>query len=139
MAETKMDTTVVNTFLERWHRMVADRDADAIGDLLAEDVIIGAPPYWEPLEGHPLVTHLLGIIVTTIEDLRYRREWIDGNELALEFRGQVGDEQLQGIDLITLDDDGRVRRIDVMIRPLNALTALFERVAPQMAAYLESL
>jgi 2,4-dienoyl-CoA reductase (NADPH2) len=54
-------------------------------------------------------------------------------ELALEFRGRVGGLELQGVDLITLDDQGRITNLDVMIRPINTLLALRDRVAARMA------
>jgi hypothetical protein len=125
-----------DAFLARWHRIVAERDLDALADILADGVAIGAPPYWAPLAGKPLVHHLLGIIVTTIEGFTYHREWTRGRELALEFRGRVGEHELQGIDLITLDAAGRVAHLDVLIRPMNALEALREIVAPRMIAFL---
>jgi hypothetical protein len=59
-----------------------------------------------------------------------------GSELALEFRGRVGGLELQGIDLISLDVDGRLRRLDVPMRPVNAVVALREAIAPKMAEYL---
>ena len=83
-----------------------------------------------------IVHHLLGLIVNTIQDFRYRREWQSGRELALEFTGRVGELELQGIDLISLDERHRIQRLDVMIRPLNAVVALREAIAPQMASFL---
>jgi len=123
-------------FLTEWHRIVRERDLPALAALLAPDVELGAPPYWEPLRGAPLVQHLLGLILETIEGFTYHREWKMGRELALEFRGRVGELELQGIDLISLDDSGRIRRLDVPMRPVNAVTALREAIAPRMAAYL---
>lgn len=79
--------------------------------------------------------HLLGIIIRTIEGFTYHREWQHGNELALEFTGRVGELDLQGIDLITLDDRLAIARLDVLMRPLRAIEALQEVVAPQMTAF----
>jgi len=126
-------------FLERWHRIVGEKDLVALREAMADDMTMGAPPYWQKLEGKDLVHHLLGVIITLIEDFTYHREWVSGSEIALEFHGHVGEDQLQGIDLITLDDDGRIKNLDVMIRPLNSLTALRDRVVPKMKEYLESL
>lgn len=125
-------------FLRNWHRIVKARDLEALGAVLAEDVTLGAPPYWTKLEGRPIVQHLLGIIISTIDGFTYHREWWRGAELALEFSGHVGDLQLQGVDLISLDDHGRVRNLDVPMRPVNAVTQLQKLVAPKMAAYLEA-
>jgi len=129
-------TVDASAFLARWHRVVAEKNLGALGDILALDVTLGAPPYWTKLQGRDVVHHLLGIIITLVEDFTYRREWISGSELALEFTGRVGDRELQGIDLVTLDGDGRVCNIDVMIRPINALIALRDSVAPRMAEFL---
>jgi hypothetical protein len=82
------------------------------------------------------VQHLLGLILETIEGFTYHREWQDGAELALEFRGCVGEFELQGIDLISLDATGRIRRLDVLMRPANSVNALIEKIAPRMMKYL---
>ena len=128
-----------HAFLEQWHRIVVAKDLDALGTVMADDMTLGAPPYWNKLEGKDLIQYLLGVILDVIEDFTYHREFVSGNELALEFRGHVGEDQLQGIDLITLDADGRVKNLDVLIRPLNTLTVVRDRVAPRMKQYLESL
>ena len=123
-------------FLDRWHRIVAERDLVDLRKVLAKDVSIGAPPYWTKLEGRDLVGHLLGIIIRTIEDFTYRREWWNGAELALEFTGRVKGLDLQGIDLITLNAENRIAKLDVLMRPINGASALRDLVAPQMAEFL---
>jgi len=111
-------------FLEQWHKIVATRDVEGLAAVLAEDVTLGAPPYWAKLETKEVVLRLLNIIINTIDDFTYHREWINGSELALEFRGSVDGLGLQGIDLITLNDEGKLQNIDVMIRPMNTLAKL---------------
>ncbi len=123
-------------FLDRWHRIVADRNLAELHEILAEDVSIGAPPYWTRLEGRDLVGHLLGTIIHTIEDFSYQREWWNGAELALEFTGRVKGLDLQGIDLITLNAENRIAKLDVLMRPINGASALRDLVAPQMAEFL---
>ena len=130
--------TATGTFLEHWHRAVATRDGPAFQALVAEEAKISAPVYWDAFEGRDVVVFLLGVIVRTIEDLTYHREWVDGRELALEFTGRVADRELQGLDLITLDDDHRLAQLDVLIRPLNAVEALREAVTPHMVEFLKS-
>ena len=124
-------------FLERWHRIVAERDVEALGEILCDDVSLGVPPYWPRIESAKIAQHLLGIVIRTIEDFTYHREWWKGSELALEFTGHVGDLDLQGVDLISLDESGRVRSLDVAMRPLNAISALQKVIAPQMVEFLQ--
>ncbi len=130
-------------FLAKWHPVVKERDLAGLKTLLAPDVSMGAPPYWDRLRGRPLVHHLLGLIIHTIKDFSYHREWHDdsrGNgEIALEFHGHVGELDLQGIDLISLNDRGEIQKLDVVIRPMNALAALRDVITPQMALYLRKL
>jgi hypothetical protein len=129
-----------DSFLADWHALVRERDMIALENVLAEDVSLGAPPYWDKLQGRPLVHHLLGLIIQNIEDFTYHREWHDDSrgegEIALEFRGHVGELDVQGIDLITLDEHGKIQNLDVMIRPMNALSALRDIIAPQMMEFL---
>ena len=123
-------------FLPAWHRIVRERDFEALAGVLAPDVAIGAPPYWTKLNGEKLVHHLLGLVIETIDGFTYHREWRNGVELALEFTGRVGDMDLQGIDLITLDASNRIQNLDVLMRPVNAVIALQKAIAPRMAAFL---
>ena len=143
MALVTTATTVTTDFLARWHPVVQERDLVELEKLLASDVTMGAPPYWDKLSGRPLVHHLLGLIIHTIEDFTYHREWHDDSlgrgEIALEFRGHVGELDLQGIDLISLNEHGEIQNLDVVIRPMNALSALRDVIAPQMAEYLRKM
>jgi hypothetical protein len=127
-------------FLAKWHPLVTGRDLISLETILAEDVSMGAPPYWDKINDRPLVLHLLGLIINTIEDFTYHREWHDDaqgeGEIALEFKGHLGELDLQGIDLITLNDRGELQNLDVMIRPMNALEELRNVIAPQMIAFL---
>ena len=125
-------------FLATWHTIVATKDLAGLANAAADEITLGAPPYWQKLEGKALVVHLLGVIVETIEGFTYHREWWNGRELALEFTGTVDGMGLQGIDLITLDDHNRIRNLDVLIRPLNTLTVLRDKVGVRMAEFLAS-
>jgi hypothetical protein len=136
--------TLVNAdFLAKWHPIVSERDLAGLENILAPDVTMGAPPYWDKLSGRPLVHHLLGLIIHTIEDFTYHREWHDDSrgkgEIALEFRGHIGELDIQGIDLVSLNERGEIQNLDVMIRPMNALAALRDVIAPKMAEYLRSI
>jgi len=127
-------------FLDRWHQIVSIKDLGGLESILAENVSIGAPPHWDDLEGRPLVNRLIQLIMTSIDDFTYHRQWHEDfkgtGEIALEFKGRVGELDLQGIDLITLNDRGELQHIDVMIRPINALEALEDNVAPKMMEFL---
>jgi hypothetical protein len=129
-------TTDAEGFLDEWHRIVAEADKEALFGVLDPEVSMGAPPYWSRLEGRDIVHHLLGLVIDTIEGFTYHREWQSGGELALEFMGRVGDIELQGIDLISLNAANQIQRIDVLMRPYNGIGKLRDVIAPQMADFL---
>ena len=66
--------SVNHDFLARWHPIVGGRDLAELENLLAPDVTMGAPPYWDKLAGRALVHHLLGLIIHTIDDFTYIEE-----------------------------------------------------------------
>ena len=132
-------TDQTDAFLMEWHRIVSQKDIDSLTKVLADDVSMAPPPYWEPFHGRVMVQHLLGIILETIQDFTYHREWRNGREYALEFTGKVAGLNLQGIDLVSLNEASQIQKLDVLIRPANAVDALREIVAPKMAAFIASL
>ena len=136
MGVTAPTPETVARFQREWHRLVSKRDVAALDGVLAADVTLGAPPYWQKLEGRDVVRHLLGLIIVTIEDFTYHREWEAGGEIALEFTGHLGENRLQGIDLISLNERGEIQNLDVLIRPENAIASLRKIIAPQMLEFL---
>ncbi len=84
---------------------------------------MGAPPYWNRLQGRDLIGHLLGHVVDIVEDFTYHREWIDGRELALELEkaGKAGDLERLLTDLPELQ-----ARFDELKRSIDASSLLAE-------------
>jgi hypothetical protein len=51
----------------------------------------------------------------------------------LVFRARVNGRPLEGTDIMRLDEQGRIRELNVFVRPLPALTALAAALAPRLA------
>lgn len=66
---------------------------------------------------------------------RYLKEVMAGNHAMLEFETSMDGLYVNGIDIITCDDDGKIIEFKVMIRPLQAINA----VHAQMRAMLEKM
>lgn len=115
---------------------VEARDLDAMRLALHADVVFRSPAVFTPYEGIDTVMELLANVVEVFEDFAYtdELEGTEGHTHALVFRARVGGKQLAGLDHLTLDDDGLVRELVVMIRPLSGLIAL----AQEMGARLEA-
>ena len=111
---------------------VESGDRSAVPDVLAEDVVFRSPVVFRPYEGRAAV----GVVLTegamnVFEDFRYTDRFESGDSAALIFEARVGDRELQGLDLLRFDAEGRVCELTVMVRPMSGLTALGEAMARQ--------
>ncbi len=113
-----------NETLSKWHEFVETQDAEILDEILADDVKFHSPFVWKPKDGKALTTKILTTVTTVFEDFKYVREIVGANDWALEFEAKVGELTLRGIDLIKLDDDGKIVDFEVMVRPANALQVL---------------
>ena len=128
----------VQSFLRDWHAAVDKRDAALMHSIVAEGCELHSPVVWKPTADKDYLLHILQGVINLVEGFSYRQEWVDGNEVILEFTGTVDGKGLVGIDKITLNDDGKMVRIEVLIRPLNTLLQFAERMREHALAYDKS-
>jgi hypothetical protein len=114
------------TFLTRWYAYVENHDPALLQTIVADDATISSPAFFKPKTSKDYVIAILTAVTAGFEDFTYTKEWIDGNEIILEFEARIGATKLKGIDRFTVDGQGRMSHIEVLIRPLNALIALAE-------------
>ena len=112
---------------------VEARDMDAGLALFAEDATLDSPVAFKPFVGIEQVSVVLRAVFETFEDFRYTDE-LGGEDgvHALVFSARVGDKSVEGLDLIRMDDAGRIVNLTVMIRPLSGLIALAEAMSAKV-------
>ena len=123
--------------LAAWHAyMAAGGDPQALRALLAEDAVFHSPVVHTPQEGRDKVfaylhaaSHVLGG-----DGFRYLREIVDGDQACLEFACELEGIQINGVDIIRWDADGKIMDFKVMVRPLKAINKLWEKMAAMLAA-----
>ncbi|MBT1260460.1 nuclear transport factor 2 family protein [Pseudomonas pergaminensis] len=137
MSELNLTPAAAQT-LQRWHAMLADRNLNALPELLAPDAVFRSPMAHTPYPGAPVVSMILNTVIKVFEDFTYHRELAsgDGHSVVLEFSARVGDKQLKGIDLIRFNEQGQIIEFEVMVRPLSGLQALGEEMGRRLAPYL---
>ncbi len=107
-------------------------DHEAALATLSPDVVFRSPAVHQVYEGRDTVAGLLHIVGETFENFRYTQEWRDGQTTILFFEANVGNRDLQGVDILQDDDDGLVEQFTVMVRPLSGLQALAGAVAARL-------
>jgi limonene-1,2-epoxide hydrolase len=111
---------------------VERRDYDAMVAALAPEVLFHSPVAFRPFAGREAVAQLFSALIENFEDFRYTDELAEGSTTALIFRARVGDKAVQGLDLLRTNDAGEIEEFTVMLRPLSAIVALGERMAPHV-------
>lgn len=135
----------MNDPLERWHRIVRERDVEALDELLDEDAVFHSPIVHTPQRGKALVALYLRaafavFVGATGADgrsaFRYVREVAGPRDAVLEFETEMDGIHVNGVDMIRWNDAGRIVDFKVMIRPLKAVHhvhALMKRMLESMA------
>ncbi len=119
-----------------FRRAVDARDLPALVALFRDDALLWSPVSFKPFEGRAAIQHLLEILFAVFEEFHYTDELRadDDRTAALVFRARVGGRDVEGLDLLRFDGDGKVRELTVMVRPRSALEALFAAVGARLAA-----
>jgi hypothetical protein len=119
----------IQKFVDNFLSIVAKKDHGALDDLIADEVTLHTPRFFKPITDRMHFKAVLLGFTSLVEDLNYseQRHWINGREVVFEFRGKLGKIELHGVDIITLNDQGQIETLSVMIRPMSALVALGER------------
>jgi hypothetical protein len=97
--------------------------------LLAEDVVFESPIVHRRYRGRDQVAPVLLAVGTVFEDFRYTAEFGSEDGHVLRFAARVDDRDLDGVDILTVDEQGRITDFAVMVRPYSAATALRVRMA----------
>jgi hypothetical protein len=99
--------------------------------------VFHSPVVHTPQEGKAITKMYLTAALHTLnnEHFRYEREILDGRNAVLEFTTVLDGIQLNGIDMIHCDEDGRIDDFKVMVRPLKAVNKIHE----MMGAMLKKL
>jgi hypothetical protein len=109
-------------------------DFGAAFDLLADDVVFRSPVVFKPYQGKEAVGVLLGAVAQVFEDFRYIANTESGDDATLIFEAKVGDRELQGLDFLRFNAEGKIAEFTVMVRPMSGVHALAEAMQAQLKA-----
>ncbi len=139
---------MIEKVIERWHRVMSGEGED-LDDLLAEDVVFYSPVVFTPQEGREVTKLYLGAAANTFGGdeavssgggggtFRYTKKVLDGNHAVLEFETKMGGKYVNGVDIITCNDEGRIVEFKVMLRPLQAIQAVHAAMGRMLKAMQE--
>jgi hypothetical protein len=147
---TNDNPSPIERCLDRWHEYLRGGAPELLDDLLHDDCVFASPVVFTPQEGKEVTKLYLTAAGNSLGGeprwfrhsdsewdgrFRYIRSVREGYDAVLEFETTVDGRYVNGVDLITCDDDARILNFKVMIRPLQAINAVHE----QMRATLEHM
>jgi hypothetical protein len=110
---------------------VEARDLDAVLAAFADDAVLWSPIFDKPFTGKDEIGDLFAVLLEVLWPLTYLDE-IPGDPHILHFTGEIKDKQLEGIDLLRFDEQGRVKEITVLFRPFPAVAAFLSATGPKL-------
>ena len=127
MSDTAIDA------IDQWHQMMATGRYDGLQELLSHDCVFWSPVVHTPQRGRDITFMYLtaaGKVFDT--DFRYVREIRSADTAVLEFECSVDDIPVNGIDMIQVDNN-QIIDFKVMIRPLQAVNKIHEKMMAMLA------
>lgn len=123
------DSRLVTDALDRWHRVVQG-ETDLLDGLLADDVVFLSPVVFTPQRGKDItMLYLTGAAqVLGGGEFRYTKQVVAGQVAVLEFETTVDGKHVNGVDIITVDEQGLIVEFRVMLRPLQAVNLVHQKM-----------
>ncbi len=123
--------------LDLWHHIVENNDVNALGELLADDAVFHSPVVHTPQEGKAITTMYLAAAnhVLGSGGFHYLREVVGERDAVLEFQAELDGIRINGVDLITWNEDDKIVDFKVMVRPLKAVNLLHQKMGEMLQAY----
>lgn len=125
----------MNPLLE-WHNIVRTRDASALANLLADDVVFYSPVVHARQTGKQITSMYLKAAVQVFgnDSFRYIREIIGERDAVLEFETEIEGITVNGVDMIKWNERGHITEFKVMVRPLKAINLIHQKMGEMLAA-----
>ena len=137
---------MIEQHIKQWHDFTHGNLPGGLDTLLADDIIFYSPVVFTPQEGKELAKLYLMAAGNTfggddakkngdIEDssFRYTKEVLSGNQAILEFETKIEGKYVNGVDIISFNEDGKISEFKVMIRPLQAVNIIHMQMQKMLA------
>ena len=144
-----MSNSPIHAVIERWHAHTRGELANGLDVLLDDDVVFYSPIVFTPQRGKAITKLYLQAAGQTLpgektsataqtesndapKGFRYTKEILDGYNAVLEFETTIEGKYVNGIDMITCDDNGEIIEFRVLIRPLQAINLVHKQMGEML-------
>jgi SnoaL-like domain len=123
------------SLIQRWIDIIKGDRTDELESLLAEDAVFDSPVVFTPQEGRTTTRAYLIAAAKLFggAGFHYVGQWYGDRSAILEFNATIDGIHINGVEMISWNDDDQIVSFKVMLRPLKAL----QTVMPKMAELLQ--
>ena len=136
--------------VQKWYEVMKSRDMDKLDELLADDVVFYSPVVYTPQKGKDVTKMYLmaagGVFGEVTKDamsdsnesksnFKYIKEIIGEKSALLEFESEMDGIYVNGVDVISWNEEEKITEFKVIVRPLQAVNMLHQK----MQAMLENM
>ncbi len=116
--------------IAKWRQVVKEKNFQLLEEILDDSVTFYSPVTFTPQKGKEITLMYLSAAAEVFEgnSFSYIHEIIDGNMASLEFELELEGIHINGLDLITWNEDQKIIEFKVFIRPLQGLNALHKNM-----------
>jgi limonene-1,2-epoxide hydrolase len=118
--------------LDAYLKAMNERDVTAAARHMAEDVIIHSPLVPAPFKGKAQVTAVLSALLGTVDAFEPIMLLRDNAHFVAIFTITLGDHRIDGMDHMHINEAGLVDSMTVTWRPLPAVVAVQQKLAPKL-------
>ena len=111
---------------------VQARDARSAAAQLAEYVILESALAVEPFVGREQVANVVAQLLEVLDEFAVTGIISGDGHFAVVTNIRIGTTEIDGMDLIGINAEGKVASLSIHLRPLRAIVALQERLAPAL-------
>jgi len=124
----------MNSPIEAWHEAVKTGDAKILDAILAKNVVFYSPIVFNPQKGKAITKAYLTAAFNTFNDtdFHYVKELVADREAVLEFNTEIDGVMIDGVDIITWNEEGKITEFKVMIQPFRAIEKVGEKMKEQL-------
>ncbi|WP_281646034.1 nuclear transport factor 2 family protein [Parendozoicomonas sp. Alg238-R29] len=122
------------TVIDKWHQIIETKNPSILGEILADDVVFYSPVVHSPQKGKALTRmYLMGAAhVLLAGPFKYEKELVGDDFAVLEFVTEIDGIQINGVDMISWNEDGLITEFKVMLRPLKAVNLVHQKMGEML-------
>jgi hypothetical protein len=107
-----------------------NHDAIRAADHLADDIVLKSPIFAAPFIGRDQATAVITHLLNAVDDFHTADIIGERPTFAVLLKLRVGETEVEGVDIVHVNDVGEIDAMTVQWRPLPAIVAVQNRLAP---------